>query len=59
MFIILAQYLGEGWQILEPTFEAQCAKAEQLDDHSEVLPALTVDLPAVIAVFEAMLCLDR
>ena len=51
LFVILSQY-DEGWQILESTFETRRAKADRPDDEAEV------DLPSVIAVFEAMLCFD-
>ncbi len=56
LFVILAQY-DEGWQILESTFEARQAKARLLDDASVKNDA--VNIPAVLAVFEAILCFDQ
>ena len=58
LFVILAQY-NEGWQILESTFEARRAKATLLEENAEAVPEPAVNLPAVIAVFEAMLCFDQ
>jgi hypothetical protein len=56
LFVILAQY-DEGWQILESTFEARQAKARLPDVASAKNDA--VNLPAVLAVFEAKLCFDQ
>jgi Plavaka transposase len=48
LFVILAQY-DEGWQILEST----------LNDNESAVNTPAVNLPAVISVFEAMLCFDQ
>jgi hypothetical protein len=59
LFVILAQY-DEGWQILQSTFDAQHSKAVLTTDDAVVtLPKPSVDLPAVLAVFEALLCFDQ
>ena len=43
---------------MESTFEARRTKAEQMNDGSDAQSEPAVDLPAVIAVFEAILCFD-
>jgi hypothetical protein len=57
LFVILTQY-DEGWQILHSTYEAYNAKTEREDEltTTEMPP---VNLPAVLSVFEAMLCFDQ
>ena len=57
LFVILAQY-DESWQILHSTYEAYNAKTEREDEltTTEMPP---VNLPAVLSVFEAMLCFDQ
>ena len=51
LFVILAQY-DEGWLILESTF------SQRKTSNDDANPDNVVDLPAVLAVFEAMLCFD-
>jgi hypothetical protein len=56
LFVILAQY-DEGWLILESTFEMRRARAQSADKNAAAEEA--ANLPAVISVFEAMLCFDQ
>ena len=56
LFVILAQY-DEGWKILESTFATRRNRAAGSDEDTPAEPS--VNLPAVLAVFEAMLCFDQ
>jgi hypothetical protein len=58
LFVILAQY-DEGWQILHSTFEAYNAKTAHEDELLTTAEMPPVNLPAVLSVFEAMLCFDQ
>ena len=57
LFEILARY-DEGWHIFHSTFAAHNANAAR-DDDSTTAEIPPVDLPAVLSVFEAMLCFDQ
>ncbi len=57
LFVIFAQY-DEGWQILRSTFEAYNAKTAR-EDELTTADMPPVNLPAVLSVFEAMLCFDQ